>query len=240
MLRGAFMHSLRDAVAWHDLHKRLIALATCKMTGQFHCLVFVELMDSLADAHVARFMDHFRTHARTLVQCPHGNHVLKKGIEAGGYKATSWVLEELLQTPGDVLKLSKHHYGCHIVLRVLSSFPLDTVEGSVVEPIVDQVVSVSKHISGRYVVSALLERNDIGPQRSRMLRELINNVSEVAACKHNSSPGCTVLGAVLGSSISDQQQELVEAILKEDGLIARMACNREGVPVVLALLDLLE
>jgi len=169
----------------------------------------------------------FRNHVWEVVRCPHANHVVQKCIMTMRPHALQFVIDEIATR---VCKIAKHQYGCRILQRLLEHCRPDQMVG-LVEDLLSEAVPLCKHIYGHFVMQHILEHSTEF-QRQRLIKVLEQHVDMLGSDKH----GAVLVGTALAYGRCEDQLTLLNAILKQNGLIVSMAQTRHGhVAVKLAL-----
>jgi pumilio RNA-binding family len=176
--------------------------------------------------------EELRGHVWETSQCPHGNHVVQKCIMSIPPHASQFIIDELMSKGKVVSKVVHHKYGCRIVQRLLEYCGAHQVR-SMVDAILNDAMASARHPFGNYTLQQLLEYST-PDQQSTLFRVLRQNVRELATCPYASA----VLSKAMAVGPLGEQIALAHALIKESGLLERMACTRNGYVAAIRVLHI--
>jgi len=175
-----------------------------------------------------------RGHVLEALQCPHANHVLQKCIVSMRTQSLQFVIEELLTpSPEQVVQVARHKYGCRILQRLLEHCRADQLHELVAE-LLSSAVSLSKHAYANFVIQHLFEYGT--PEQRGHLAGLFQHHAKALG---KDDHGRAVLSKALSYAGPEERTALAHALLREQGLLVRMARTRHGHAAVMCVLQAL-
>merc|ERR1719162_532193 len=115
-----------------------------------------ELEDAKTDHGRAVLAKELHGHVWEAIKCPNANHVLQKCIVNMRPQTSQFIIDEIMEMPGGVVKVARHTYGCRIAQRLLEHSPSTQVK-ELVENLLEHTVELSMHSFGNFVMQHLLE-----------------------------------------------------------------------------------
>jgi len=166
-----------------------------------------------------------------LLESPHGNHVLQKGIVMMPPHAIQFILHELFFFPGGWAGVVKHRFGCRVVERLFEHCEAE-VTAPIVEAVVAEIDSLSRHPFANYVVQHILEYSPA--HRFRVVHALIQvGVPELAQDRVASN----IIEHAFEHCDAESRRLLAEAILSTPPAIVDMARSKYGSFTVRRMLE---
>jgi pumilio RNA-binding family len=180
-----------------------------------------------------QLLDRLRGHVVTLVESPHGNHVIQKCIEALPPHSVQFVVDELAAFPGSWPVLARHRYGCRVIERLI-----EHCTEEMTHPIMTAVVANShtlwSHPFGNYVVQHIFEYGSKA-HCNQIISAMSFTGDIVSLAQHRVASN--VLERALEKCGPQGQQALVCGVLSNPSGLLTLGCNRYGSFVVRRLLD---
>jgi hypothetical protein len=173
-------------------------------------------------------------HAKQLLHCHHGNHVLQTSIVMMPPHAVEFIFHELMFFPGGWAGVARHRFGCRVMERLL-----EHCEAALTVPIVEAVAaeidSLSRHPFANYVIQHILEY--VPAHRHKVVEALIH-VGVPFLAQHRVASNIVERAFEHGGA--EMQRALAEAILSTPHAIIDMGCSRYGSFTVRRMLDNLQ
>lgn len=174
-------------------------------------------------------------HVWDALQCPHANHVLQRCIVSLRSPALQFILDELVKPrASQVAQAARHRYGCRILQRLFEHCRQDQLE-EFIDELMASAVSLSKHAYANFVMQHVLEYG--APEYRRRLTGILEQHAKAMVKDEH---GHAVLSKAMANASREEQLRLARALLRENGLLLRMARGRHGHVAVKAVLDVLE
>lgn len=162
-------------------------------------------------------------HVWEAIRCPNANHVIQKCVETLRPQALQFVIDEIFdQGPRAVQRTARQNFGCRILQRLLEHCSPNQLE-RIVEELLSEAVRLSVHQFGNYVMQCLAAHG-LGAQRRRLTNDIIKDIAKVGS----SLNGCAVLTRLLDHEPTEDLLALSNAVLANDGLVAKMGRMRHG------------
>merc|ERR1740121_2094677 len=92
---------------------------------------------------------------------PYANYVIQRILEALPHSSTSFVAKELL---GVAANVSQHRFGCRILCRLFEHCAKSIAGLAVADELMTDILALSRHEYGHYVLQALVEHGSSGHQ----------------------------------------------------------------------------
>lgn len=174
----------------------------------------LELLESVGNELVSHVLEAMR--------CPYANHVLQLYITVAGPGKLSFVLDELLSSPGSIQVAAKHKFGCRVVQRLMEHLPRGRAE-ELADAILEDVLSLGRHPYGNYVLQNLLEHGT-SHQKRRLAQEIQSEIAPM--CQDHF--GSAVISTALAKLAKEDMLPLAHSILHAPGLLVFLAHSRHG------------
>jgi len=185
------------------------------------------------EGHRVRSALAFELHGHVWEACfsPYANFVLQKCVTTLEPENVQFVVDEIVQ--GSVEKVATNKFGCRVIQRLVERCPDEQV-APLVQAVVVQFSTISRHPYGNYVVQHLLEHASL--QHRRHLSLLVE--LDVRGLAADCFGGAVVSGALSGAP-AENQVCMARALVKE-GALALIACTRHGHTAAIRTLQVLE
>jgi len=176
----------------------------------------------------------FHGNVLRLLQSPNGNYVLQKAIEVihGASESMKFILVELAKYPGGWSAMAKDQFGCRVVQRVVEHCP-EEATANIVNAVKAEAKIFVRHPYANYVLQSILEHGTPN-QKVEMVRILVGLGIVSLSHSHVTS---NILETAWDHGDKECQKAIFEAILKYDGAIIGMACNRWGSNMVKRIVE---
>merc|ERR1712187_160351 len=162
------------------------------------------------------------------VYSPYANHVLQRIIEALPHSSTSFIAEEVL---GVAANVSQHRFGCRILCRLFEHCAKSIAALAVADELMTDILALSRHEYGHYVLQALVEHGSSGHQRA-----IAQAFAGDLAFHVEDGSTSYVLESIFMHCAEREQQELLFAFLRGGPhVLNAFTCKVAGVRVLRAL-----
>lgn len=219
------MHS--SLLHWLSPASLELALSVCG------CRVVQKALEVVAGTERALLVERFRGHVASLVESPHGNHVLQKCIEVMPPHTVHFIVAELAAYPGSWLALSQHCFGCRVVERLLEHCPEEQT-APLIAVVVANTNLLCRHSYGNYVVQHVLEY--CSPHHRAQIMAALSRADISALAQDRMASH--VIERMLELSSPKDREGLLHTILASPPALLEMACSRFGSFLVQRLLKL--
>ena len=194
------------------------------------------LDEAEGDAERVALARGLRGNVWSAMRCPHANYVVQKMIAVMRPPSLLFILDELLaENELAVQRAARNPYACRILQRLLEHWPQRHLRG-VVENLLVDAVRLSVHRFANYVVRRMAE-SATDDDCARLTLILAAEAHFVGA----RDSGSAVLAEILKRQPwGKEQHELARSLLATDGLVAKMAQQRQGHRAVLAMREVFQ
>jgi len=144
-------------------------------------------------------------YVRKVLTSPHGNFVLQKIIQTQPTKFVQFIAVEIKES---VHSCARHRYGCRIVCRLLEHCALHPVTHSLVDNLLVEAPTLSRHEFGHHVMECILEHSPVD-QKMKIGTVLASDLGRHARNRYSSH----VLEQALLLGPPDLQAILVAGLL---------------------------
>jgi len=159
---------------------------------------------------------------------PYANYVLQRIVEALPHSSTSFVAEELL---GVAANVSQHRFGCRILCRLFEHCAKSIAALSIADELMTDILALSRHEYGHYVLQALVEHGSAGHRRA-IAQAFVGDLA------FHVEDGSTsyVLESIFMHCAEHEQRELLVALLRGGPhVLDAFTCKVAGIRVLRAL-----
>jgi len=168
-------------------------------------------------------------HVCEAVISPHGNYVIQKLIEV---MPTAQAYFVTLELTGKGAAFARHRYGCRIMCRLLEHSAHETHTMALVDEVVAEAVSLSRHAFGHHVIQSIFEHGT--PEQLHKVVEALRSDLPRNAQNRNVT---YVIEKALSYCAEEDRETLINDLLSDDQFY-ELTQHQFGSFIIRALLKL--
>lgn len=173
-------------------------------------------------------------HVREAIDSPHGNYVIQHVVEMMPVAHSAFVAEEIC---GIAAAMARHRYGCRAIIRLLEHSSTEAGTICLVEELLKEAESLTRHSFGHFVLQAVLEHG-LPCHRHSVAVALHgqSGIPDAMLLNAMNRHGSTVFETAMVHCSPEDKQSICHRLLGEPQVVLHLAKSQFGRFVLKSLL----